>query len=392
MKYVKKFPLSLYLHIPFCTTKCTYCAFNTYTQLEHLIPAFVEALAAEVRWAGQQAGNPPLHTVFFGGGTPSLLSGEQFARLFAAIRESFALAEGAEITLEANPNDVALAYAEMLRAVGFNRISLGMQTAHASELALFRRRHDNDAVALAVRALRRASFDNLNLDLIYGVPHQTLPGWQSTLDQALALQPDHLSLYALSLEQGTPLAAWVERGRLPQPDDDLAADMYELATEMLDAAGLEQYEISNWARNGLACQHNLQYWRNLEYIGVGPGAHGFAGGHRTATVLPIGRYIGLMSEPALRDQSYPHSPALESAVPVTREAEIVDTLIMGLRLTQEGIPRAQFSERFGVDLVALHPDIFRRYADYGVVSIEPERVVLTSRGRLLANSLFRELV
>lgn len=392
MKYVTKFPVSLYLHIPFCATKCTYCAFNTYTQLEHLIPAFVEALAAEVRWAGCGAGRPVLHTVFFGGGTPSLLNGEQFAQLFGAIRDSFVLSADAEITLEANPNDITPAYAQMLREVGFNRVSLGMQTAHASELALFRRRHDNDAVALAVRAFRRAGFDNLNLDLMYGFPHQTLAGWRSTLEQALTLQPDHLSLYALSLEPGTPLAAWVQNGRLPAPDDDLAADMYELADGMLAAAGLAQYEISNWARPGRACRHNLQYWRNLEYIGAGPGAHGFAGGHRTATVLPVGRYITCMSGAALSERTYPHSPALESAVPITRESEIVDTLIMGLRLTEEGIVREEFRERFGVDVLTLHPHVFERYAGYGVITIQPDRVALTPRGRLLSNSLFRELV
>jgi oxygen-independent coproporphyrinogen-3 oxidase len=392
MKYVSDFPVSLYLHIPFCSTKCTYCAFNTYTQLEHLIPAFVEALAAEVRWAGLSAGRPVLHTVFFGGGTPSLLNGAQFAQLFGAIRESFALADDAEITLEANPNDITLPYAQTLREVGFNRVSLGMQTAHASELALFRRRHDNDAVALAVRAFRRAGFESLNLDLMYGFPHQTLEGWQSTLEQALALQPDHLSLYALSLEPGTPLAAWVQNGRLPAPDDDLAADMYELADGTLAAAGLAQYEISNWARPGHACRHNLQYWRNLEYIGAGPGAHGFAGGHRTATVLPVGRYITCMGEASLNERVFPHSPALESAVPVTRESEIVDTLLMGLRLTQEGIVREQFRERFGVDVLTLHPQVFERYAGYGVIDIQPERVSLTPRGRLLSNSLFRELV
>ena len=278
-------PLSLYIHIPFCTTKCTYCAFNTYIQMEDLIPAFLEALAREIAGVGAGANKARAHTIFFGGGTPSLLLPDQIADVVQAAGAAFDVDADAEVTIEANPNDLTLAYLKMLRAAGVNRLSIGMQSANPAELRLFDRRHDVAAVAESVEAARKAGFDNLSLDLIYGVPDQTLATWRTSLDFALNLQPEHLSLYALSLEAGTPLRAGVETGHVPAPDDDLAADMYELASEMLGAAGYEQYEISNWARPGFQSRHNLQYWLNEPYLGFGPGAHGFAGGVRYSNVL-----------------------------------------------------------------------------------------------------------
>ncbi|MFN8560624.1 MAG: hypothetical protein U0703_03090 [Anaerolineae bacterium] len=206
------------------------------------------------------------------------------------------MADDAEITLEANPNDLSRDYLAALRGIGLNRISIGMQTANANELELFQRRHDNDlgrAGGLG-GARRRVRQPQPRPDLRFS--HQTLPSWETSLRQMLALRPDHVSLYALGLEEGTPLKVWVERGRLPEPDDDLAADMYELASDLLGADGFEQYEISNWARPGHQCRHNLQYWHNDPYVGVGPGAHGWAGGVRYATVLSPQRYIKLMND------------------------------------------------------------------------------------------------
>jgi oxygen-independent coproporphyrinogen-3 oxidase len=390
MRYPESFPTSMYVHIPFCTTKCTYCAFNTYIEQENLIPAFVEALVSEITTVGVAGGRPRLHSIFLGGGTPSLLSISQHEEILASIETAFALTGDCEVTLEANPNDITPTYARGLRAVGYNRVSLGMQTAIASELALFQRRHDNDAVAHAVSALRRAGFDNLNLDLIYGFPHQTAETWRSTLEQALALEPDHLSLYALSLEDGTPLRAWVMTGRLPEPDDDLAADLYEMASAMLDAAGLEQYEISNWARSDKMCRHNLQYWRNLDYVGVGPGAHGFAGGYRYATVLSPQKYIQRMKQPSSRP--FPLTPAVDSHTRVDQETEIAELLIMNLRLTREGVDRRTFFDRFGIDLVAMHGSVLQQHQRNGLIDITEAFVRLTDRGRLLSNVVFRDLV
>jgi oxygen-independent coproporphyrinogen-3 oxidase len=385
--------VSLYLHIPFCTTKCTYCAFNTYTHLEALIEPFVEALIREVRIVAAGCPGLELGTIFFGGGTPTLLTPAHFERILAAIQAHFALMPGAEITTEANPNDLDDAYLTALRGLGINRLSIGMQSAVPDELKLFARRHDHEVVLRVLPQARGAGFDNLNLDLIYGVPHQTLASWGQTLDATLALAPEHISLYALSLEDGTPMREWVAEGRLPAPDDDLAADMYDHATERLAGAGYEQYEISNWSKPGRVCRHNLQYWRNLPYIGVGPGAHGYAGGVRYATLLSPQRYIRALGETADTGPfDFPRTPATLDEVVVSREDEIAETLIMGLRLTQEGINRAQFRARFGADLLEIHAEVMRRYAATGLLEISDERVRLTSQGRLLSNMIFRELV
>lgn len=387
-------PLSLYLHIPFCTTKCTYCAFNTYTNLERLIPAFVDALSTEIALASRAsgAGRRVVRSIFFGGGTPSLLSAAQFETILRTITDHFVVLPEAEITLEANPNDIDLAYCRDLRSLGLNRISLGMQSVNANELRLFARRHDNDAVARAVSAARMGGFDNLNLDLIYGIPHQTLESWQTTLNAAVALSPDHLSLYALGLEDGTPMKDWVLRGRLPEPDDDLTADMYEVASDMLAGAGFAQYEISNWSRPGRQCVHNLQYWYNLPYLGLGPGAHGFAEHVRYAVIASPQRYIARLTAADMPAYSFPLTPAVDTYERLEPSAEISETLIMWLRLTQEGVDRTLFRQRFGEDILNLHGEIIHRYQQGGLLEVDQERVRLTERGRLLSNMIFRDLV
>ncbi|RPI21747.1 MAG: radical SAM family heme chaperone HemW, partial [Chloroflexota bacterium] len=260
---------SLYLHIPFCRHRCSYCDFNTYAGIDRLIPDYVQAINREICLVASAVGvKLPIHTIFFGGGTPSLLPASDVESIISTIRAGFDLQPGTEITLEANPGTVSRPYLAALHSLGVNRLSLGMQSAQPEELRLLERQHDYQEVIQAVEWARKAGFDNVNLDLIYGIPYQTLEMWARTLNLALALRPDHLSMYALTLEHGTPMQHWVARGLLPDPDPDLAADMYELASERLDSAGFVQYEISNWARpNGsgepLACRHNLQYWRNL---------------------------------------------------------------------------------------------------------------------------------
>ncbi len=384
-------PLSLYLHIPFCRTKCTYCAFNTYLNVEALIPSFVSALIREIEIVGSSKPVQAVGTIYFGGGTPSLLEPGQLERILAALQQHFRVSSAAEITMEANPNDLERKYLAEVRQVGINRLSIGMQSANLNELTLFARRHDNDQVVRSVSGARRAGFDNLNLDLIYGFPHQTLESWQSSLRQMLALQPEHTSLYALGLEDGTPMAAWVARGRLPVPDDDLSADMYELATDMLAAAGYEQYEISNWSKPEFTSRHNLQYWRNLPYVGLGPGAHGYASGVRYSTILQPQQYVQAL-ETANGDYSYPHTPATDQSTVVERADEIAETLMMGLRLTQEGIRRQVFTDRFGVDLLDIHRSTIDRFAELGLLYVDDEVVRLTQHGRLLSNAVFRELI
>jgi oxygen-independent coproporphyrinogen-3 oxidase len=384
-------PLSLYLHIPFCQTKCTYCAFNTYPNLDTYIEPFVEALIREIEIVGGGETARDLSTIYFGGGTPSLLKPEQIERILKGIHRCFSVLKDVEISLEANPNNLDRAYLVKLRRLGINRLSIGMQTANGNELKLFARQHDNDRVVSAVTAARQAGFDNLNLDLIYGFPHQTLESWQSSLCQMLALQPEHTSLYALGLEAGTPMADWVARGRLPAPDDDVTADMYELASDVLATAGYEQYEISNWSKPGFNSRHNLQYWRNGPYVGLGPGAHGFAGGIRYSNVLLPQEYIKAL-ESADKRYAFPYTPATDQAVIVDRAGEIAETLMMGLRLTREGISRRTFSDRFGIDLLDIHGPTIEKFVGYELLYVDVDAVRLTPRGRLLSNVVFRELM
>lgn len=384
-------PSSLYLHIPFCRIRCTYCAFNTYVNLDNLIEPFVQALIKEIVIVGKNKPELQLHTVYFGGGTPSLLTAQQLQRILTAIRNEVDLLPDSEISMESNPSDLTPDYMASVRSVGINRLSIGMQSANEHELKLFERRHNLDAVIKAVEAARIGGFDNLNLDLIYGIPQQTLADWEHSLDVLLTLKPEHVSLYALGLEDGTPLKTWVETGKYPAPDDDLAADMYDMATDKLGGAGLAQYEISNWAKAGLECKHNLQYWRNLPYPGVGPGAHGYADGVRYSTILSPQRYIKLMNEADFKYE-YPRTPVTDQATVVDRDSEIAETLIMGLRLTQEGIRRAAFRERFGEDLLDVHPETIARYEKHGLLYVDEDVVRITQRGRLLSNMIFRDLV
>lgn len=406
-------PISLYIHIPFCVHRCGYCDFNTFAGLESLIPDYVNALCQEISWTKVALKKTlAVHTIFFGGGTPSLLTPSQFEQIFERLHTVFAIAPDAEISLEANPGTVSLSYLKALKEIAFNRISLGMQTANPDELRLLERQHGFVEVIQAVSWARRAGFENINLDLIFGLPGQSLQSWQNSLKFALSLAPEHFSLYALSIEHGTPFDRWRQRGMLDSMDADLAAEMYEYASLALEQSGYTQYEISNWAKltSGhtlaklenppLACKHNLQYWRNLPYLGFGAGAHGSAGGFRTANVLSPKAYIQRLlnkSEDAkpLPIKAFPYTPATADAQWIDKQTEIGETLMMGLRLTREGIPVAAFQERFGQSL----PDTFKteinRLEKLGLlewVQSEHPHLCLSQQGRLLANQVFLEFL
>lgn len=394
--------LSLYLHVPFCRFRCAYCDFNTYAGLDHLIEPYVAALECEIRQVGAAGGRPRAHTVFLGGGTPSLLGVEQVGRLLAALREAFVLEPGAEVTLEANPGTVSRAGLAGLRELGVNRLSFGVQSSHPHELRLLDRGHLFEDAAQAVSWARAGGFESLNLDLIFALPHQTLADWQATVGRVLDLGPDHLSAYALSLEHGTPMRAWVQRGLLPTPDDDLAADMYSWLAEALAAHGYVQYEISNWARHSgrpalgpadlpdQASRHNVQYWRNDPYLGLGAGAHGYAAGQRYANVLAPAAYIARLGQPDAR--AYPLSPAASQATPVPPDEAMGETMFLGLRLVREGVSSAGFRERFGVDLWDRYGGVLERLRARGLIAAGPDRVTLTPAGRLLGNQVFVEFV
>lgn len=381
--------LSLYLHVPFCGTRCTYCAFNTYTNAEALIAPYVAALCQELRQLGRtmNAQAVPIHTIYFGGGTPSLLEAQQVAQILDTCRTVFELTPDLEVTLEANPGSVENSTLNQLRDLGVNRLSIGMQSAQAADLKLFARQHDTAATAEAVAGARRAGFENVNLDLIFGAPYQTLDGWRETVQTTLALAPDHLSMYALILEAGTPLARSIEGGTLPAPDDDLAADMYDLADVMARDAGLIQYEISNWARPGAECLHNLQYWRNKPYLGVGAGAHGYAAGIRYEIVRPIQRYIDLVrlgQEPL----PFPLTSTVERHEKIDQAGAMAEHMMTGLRLVREGVSMEGFRQRFGAPIGDVYGEAIDQLTGYDLLRQEGDRLTLTPRARLLSNQVF----
>ena len=389
-----KQPLSLYIHVPFCRRKCFYCDFNTYAGIDHLIPPFVDALKREIeRWA-PHAGEHEVTTVFFGGGTPSLLTGKQLRGILDTCRANYTFVADPEISMEANPSSTEYGRLAEYRQAGVDRISFGAQSFQPDELEWLGRLHSREDIGKAVRSARRAGFKRLNLDLIYGLPNQTPERWEVNVRMALDLKPDHLSMYALTVEEGTPLDDWVKTGRSKEPDPDLAADQYLLSGQILAAAGFEQYEISNWALPEQECRHNLTYWHNQPYLGFGPGAHSRFLEHRFSVIRSPQRYIEWATagsdasgaEAAIRGAS-----AIDEFNPIDPQTDLLDTLMLGLRLTP-GIKFADILARHGVDVLARFEPALREMQTQWLLGYDPEGVWLTYRGRLLANEVFVRLM
>lgn len=421
---------SIYLHIPFCVHRCAYCDFNTYAGQQDSLPAYVDALIREINFIGARLPSPDfgrgaggegeVHTIFFGGGTPSLLSGPQVASVLDALRGAFAFTGDLEATLEANPGTTSLEFLHQIREAGLNRLSFGVQSANPDELRMLERAHDFFQVIESVKWARQAGFDNLNLDLIYGLPEQTLERWQNTVKRILDLNPEHISMYALTLEHGTPFGRWSAKGLLPTPSPDLAADMYEWADEFLSANGFIQYEISNWARNverlmlnpstrsgqavqrSYECRHNLQYWRNLPYLGLGAGAHGYANNIRYSNFLRIKTYIErLNTEHRSLNTEFPLTPVTVNHHRPTRREEMQETMLTGLRLTREGVSDAAFRARFGLGIAEAFPKEVEELIRLGLLEWnqktsesqrDSEVLRLTKHGRLLGNQAFMRFV
>ncbi len=367
---------SLYIHVPFCRAKCAYCDFNSYPGQQEIFEDYVTALIGEMA----QAGPGRVRTIYVGGGTPTVLPLSLLARILAGARRAFAVAPDAEVSVEANPGTVGVETLAGLRELGVNRLSLGVQSFDDAELRLLGRIHTATEAVAAVAAARQAGFDNLNLDLIYGLPDQRPDAWASSLERALALQPEHLSLYALSVEEGTPLAASIAGGRLPAPDPDRAAEMYELAEEILADAGYVHYEISNWARTAAhRCRHNLTYWRNEPYLGIGAGAHSWAAGRRWANVARPAEYVARVVAGAR---------PIDSEEEIDLPLEMGETMIMGLRLLDEGVAAGRFQARFGLDLDQQFGLDLAQLVDLGLVERDGQGVKLSRRGHLLGNQAF----
>jgi putative oxygen-independent coproporphyrinogen III oxidase len=375
---------SFYVHVPFCASRCGYCDFNTYTADELAGGAsragYVDTALGEIRLARRVLADRdlPVHSIFVGGGTPTLLPSGDLAQIVSAIEESFGLAADAEVTTEANPESVDQESLHQLRSAGFTRVSFGMQSARGHVLRVLDRKHCIGRAEQCVHEARAAGFEHLNLDLIYGTPGESAADWQASLDAAIGAGPDHISAYALIVEDGTRLAARIRRGELPSPDDDVVADRYVQAEDTLVAAGFGWYEVSNWALSPAArCRHNLAYWRSRDWWGVGPGAHSHVGGTRWWNVKHPSTYARRLAAGV--------SPA-EARETLSADDRRLERILLGIRLA-DGHPLADLREAgllAAKEAVAdgfLEPDAY----DSG-------RAVLTIHGRLLADALVRQLV
>jgi len=375
--------LGLYLHVPFCTSRCGYCDFNTYTA-DELGPGasratYLDTALAELRLAQSVLGDAvrPISMLFVGGGTPTLLPPADFARFLDVVRAEFGIIDGAELSIESNPESVDAMGLEQLRAAGFNRISFGMQSANTTVLKALDRKHSPGRVQHAVEEAKEAGFEHVNVDLIYGAPGETDEQWQQSLDAALEVEPDHISAYALIVEDGTALGAQVARGDVVVANDDVMAHRYVMADETFSAAGMQWYEVSNWAKPGGQCQHNLGYWTSQDWWGIGPGAHSHIGGVRWWNVKHPATYAKAL------DAGVSPAAAREILTPVQQVDEAV---LLGLRLAS------------GLVIDSLSSSGQQRVAEAVTEGLlDPQafdagRAVLTLRGRLLADRLAVELL
>jgi oxygen-independent coproporphyrinogen-3 oxidase len=392
--------VAVYIHIPFCHHRCSYCDFNIYAGMRSIYQPYAESIAQEIAATAQRVGRQRVRSIFFGGGTPSMFPIELIGGMLAGVKTFFDVDEDAEITLEANPNESFKfqvsgfkGYFEQLRSLGFNRLSLGVQSSHEDELHLLRRGHSFEDAVATYRSMRAAGFDNVNIDLIYALPNQPLDKWRTTLERVIDLKPEHISAYSLQIEERTAMFNWVRDRKLPTPEDEIAAQMYELAEEMLLNEGFEHYEISNWARSrgqgarGKAKDfrsiHNLAYWSNQSYLGFGCGAHSSFDHRRFSNVLHPREYIkwiGLTGSAVVEAES------------IDRALEMGETLMLGLRLISEGVNRSRFQNRFGVTIEEAYGLIIERLIDQELVVLNEDCLRLTPRGRLLGNRVFAEFL
>jgi oxygen-independent coproporphyrinogen-3 oxidase len=377
--------LSAYVHIPFCASRCGYCDFNTYTAAELqrdgtsiTATTYPDRVIAEVNWLrnDQASDDRKLSTVFFGGGTPTLIDSKELVRILHSLKSSYGLNDNVEVTTEANPDSVTLQDLEILRAGGFTRVSFGHQSSAANVLALLERTHTPGKTWQAVSDARSAGFEHVSVDLIYGSPGETDSDLAETLDQVAAADVDHVSAYSLIVEPGTRLAARVARGEVPNPSDDVAAHRYELIDEKLHTLGMTWYEVSNWAKPGGECRHNVSYWRNQDWLGIGPGAHAHAAGTRSWNLKHPAAWAARVDE----------------GISASAESEVLEPsdirheeIMLGLRL-REGLPLSTLAQeglaqaKLAVDEGLLDPEYFAE-----------GKAVLTFKGRLLADGLVARL-
>ena len=369
-------PIGLYVHIPFCVRKCAYCDFPSYADCQTDIPRYVETVIREIARRGTETGHPRANTIFLGGGTPSLLDPSQLTRILEALFDAFSIDEGAEITSECNPGTLTPAFARVFRKAGGNRLSMGVQARQMRLLRLLGRIHDWGEVIASVDTAREAGFENINLDLMFGLPSQTCEDFRETLEDAIRLSPTHLSCYGLIVEDGTPISREIAAGKLTLPDEDAERDMYELALQTLAEHGFQQYEISNFAREGYACRHNLGCWTRVPYLGFGSAAHSFFDDCRTKNPSAIDAYLA--GELPQRER-------------ISKEEARFESLMLGLRMTR-GVKNEDFAHMHGMGIREAFGNKLVPPIANGLLEWHEGSLRLTRLGMDLQNSVLVDLM
>ena len=376
-------PLGLYIHIPYCIHKCGYCDFNSHPIKQDEMNHYIDALVAEMKhYAKTYSNTNIIKTIFLGGGTPTTLTVYQLERILKECVSEFTVASDAEITIEANPATIDIEQLKSIRQTGYNRISIGVQSFDKAELKLLDRAHGPEEIHSTVDRARKAGFDNLSLDLMFAVPNQSLSSWESNLNKALEKNPEHLSTYNLTIEQGTAFSKLQSNGKLIMPDDNHQLELYKRTIERLTKKGFHHYEISNFARRGKECKHNITYWENKNTLGLGAGASSYMNGTRFKNINLPAHYIRQVKEKKIAVE---HSETLE-----LRQA-MGETIMLGLRLLQ-GISIHQFEKRFQISFIKLFRNIISALKEKELVIIEKDYLRLSQKGLFWADSVILEFI
>lgn len=369
---------SLYVHIPFCASKCYYCDFNSYVSTPDVMDRYLDGLDRELELVAASYDHDPLQTVFFGGGTPTIFNTRQSERMVSLLHKHFRLADGAEVSSEANPGTVDLEKLQVLRDGGVNRLSFGVQSFDNDLLVKLGRLHDRDAVYRSWELARQAGYGSINLDLMFGLPGQSVETLETSIGALLDLGPEHVSAYSLKVEEGTPFYNWHNRGQLILPPEEDEVRMYQLVMDRLQGAGYEMYEISNFAKPGHRSRHNQVYWRNEPYMAAGSGAHGYVGSTR---------YINQKDVPLYIETTNGGQRPVTETEEISEQYQMEDTMMLGLRLI-EGVGYDRFRDKHGREMLDVFAGPIRKYEALGLLTVDEVGVRLTERGKFLANEVF----
>ena len=391
-------PIGLYIHIPFCETKCSYCDFNTYAGIENLLTQYIDSICKEIKLWGSVIPNAHISTIFFGGGTPSYIPTNLLGQILNTIKNEMDTTNCTEITIESNPNDLSeIKKLEYYLKIGINRISIGIQSFNDIHLKNIDRRHSSSEGIHAIKNAKSAGFENINIDLMFGLPNQTKYEWIQTLEVVPTIPIQHISMYCLTIEKNTPMFHQVNQGVLQMPDQDLAAEMYEIATDFMKQENFRNYEISNWAKNNKICEHNLAYWKNQQFIGIGPGAHSLLSSYRFSNIESPKKYIQkLKSNPDFEKtqnnkqtdkDKFLTIPTTENYEKQDIKTKMSDTMIMGLRL-DSGINLDEFEEKFQIKIEKIFPGKIDKLISENLINKKNNQIKLSDKCKLLGNEVF----